>query len=98
MNGNRFLPSRGRAAYGCHMKTVTVTEAQHHLVELLRTVVAGEEVAVVRNKKPVAKIVPITSRQTRINWSDTWSKVNAIFGDKPLPGKPGSRIVAGGRR
>ncbi|MBM3889979.1 MAG: type II toxin-antitoxin system prevent-host-death family antitoxin [Verrucomicrobia bacterium] len=80
------------------MKMVTVTEAQHHLAELLRTVVAGEEIAVVRNKKPVAKIVPIRPRRTKINWADTWSKVNAIFGEQPLAGKPGSRIVAEGRR
>ena len=80
------------------MKTVTVREAQTNFSELLRVVEAGEEVKVVRRSKEVARIVPADSRGKQVDWSDTWAKVDAIFGGKPAPGKAGSRIVIEGRR
>ena len=80
------------------MKTVTVAEAQANLPALLRVVEAGGEVKLVRKKKAVAKIVPMNGKGKKVNWSDTWAKVDSIFGGKPAPGKPGSRIVSEGRR
>jgi len=80
------------------MKTVTVREAQSNFPQLLRAVEAGEEIKVVRKKKAVARIVPANSRDKKVDWSDTWAKVDAIFGGKPAPGKAGSRIVIEGRR
>lgn len=80
------------------MKTVTVAEAQAHLTELLRIVEAGGEIKVVRRKKAIARIVPMNGVGKTINWSDTWSKVDSIFGGKPVRGKAGSRIVIESRR
>jgi hypothetical protein len=34
-------------------------------------------------------------RCQKVNWSDTWSRADAIIGEKPAPGKPGSQIVRG---
>jgi len=80
------------------MKTVTVREAQANFAELLRVVEAGEEVKVVRKKKAVARIVPINGTAKKVDWSGHFTKLDAIFGGKPAPGKPGSRIVIDGRR
>jgi antitoxin (DNA-binding transcriptional repressor) of toxin-antitoxin stability system len=79
------------------MKTATVVQAQANLPELLRVVEAGGEVILMRNKKGVARIVPM-NEAGRVNWSDTWAKVDTIFGGKSVPGKAGSQIVIEGRR
>jgi len=80
------------------MKTMTVSEAQAGLPELLRLVTAGEEVELIEQQQPVAKVVPPDWEARRINWSDTWAKVDAIFGGEPVPGIPGSQVVIEGRR
>lgn len=80
------------------MKTVTVREAQTNFPELLRVVEAGEEIKVVRRKKAVANIVPINGKAKQVDWSGHFAKLDSIFGGKPAPGKPGSRIVIDGRR
>ena len=81
-----------------HMKTITVREAETNFSAVLRLVQAGEEVEVTSRKKPVAKIVPIGKRRRKIDWASTWAKVDAIYGGKPAPGKPGSQIIIEGRR
>ena len=80
------------------MKTVTLAVAQANLPALLRIVEAGEEVKVLRKKKAVAKIVPLNGARRKVNWSETWAKVDTIFSGKKPPGKPGSRIVIESRR
>ena len=80
------------------MKTMTVSEAQAGLPELLRWVAAGEEVELVQQQQPVAKVVPPDWEAKRIDWSDTWAKVDAVFGQEPVSGKPGSQIMLEGRR
>jgi prevent-host-death family protein len=42
------------------MHTVTVGEAQTHLPELLDEVLQGNEVIIVRDNTPAAKLVPVT--------------------------------------
>ena len=80
------------------MKTVTVSEAQANLPALLRLVEAGREVKLTWKRKAVAKIVPLNGKSKTVDWSDTWAKVDAIFGGKGAPGKPGSQIVIESRR
>jgi antitoxin (DNA-binding transcriptional repressor) of toxin-antitoxin stability system len=80
------------------MKTGTARQAQANFPELLRVVEAGEEIKVVRKKKTVARIVPANGKRKKVDWSDTWAKVDAIFEGKLAPGKPGSRIVIEGGR
>jgi antitoxin (DNA-binding transcriptional repressor) of toxin-antitoxin stability system len=80
------------------MKTVSVRQAQTRFLDILRLVAGGEEVKVVERKKTVARIVPPNGKQQKVDWSDTWTKVDAIFGGKHAPGKSGSRIVIEGRR
>ena len=80
------------------MKTVTVEQVQAGFPDLLRLIARGQELRVVRKRRPVAKIVPVTRRKSSVDWADTWSKVDTIFGGKPAPGKAGSRIIMQGRR
>ena len=80
------------------MKTITVSEAQAGLPELLRLVAAGEEVELVQQQQPVAKLVPPDWEAKRVEWSDTWAKVDAVFGGEPVAGQPGSQVVIEGRR
>ena len=80
------------------MKTVTIDEAQARFPNLIRVVEAGEEIKIIRKKKPVARIVPMKPKVNKVHWSDTWARVDEIFGGKTAPGKPGSRIVIEGRR
>ena len=37
--------------------TVTIEEAQAHLVELISRLVSGEEIVITQNERPVAKLV-----------------------------------------
>ena len=81
------------------MKSVSIETAQKNLPELLREVEAGEELQLTRKKRVVAKIIPMPRiNKKKPDWAETFKKVNAIFGGKPAPGKPGSRIVIDGRR
>jgi antitoxin (DNA-binding transcriptional repressor) of toxin-antitoxin stability system len=80
------------------MKTVTVRQAQTNFPALLRVVEAGEEIRVMRKKKPIARIVPMNGKGATVDWGDHFAKLDKIFGGKPAPGKPGSQIVIDGRR
>jgi len=80
------------------MKTMTVAEAQGRLQELIKMVAAGEEVQLTDDQHPVAKLVPPEWEGARVNWADTWAKVDAVFEGQPAPGTPGSQIVTEGRR
>ncbi|MBI2927605.1 MAG: hypothetical protein HYY24_18060 [Verrucomicrobia bacterium] len=80
------------------MKSVTVGEAQERLVELLREVATGEEIQLVQQQQPVAKLVPPDWENKPVDWAETWAKVDAVFGGRPAPGKSASQILIGGRR
>ena len=43
------------------MEEVTVHEAKTHLSKLLVRVERGEEIVIARNRRPIAKIVPLSS-------------------------------------
>lgn len=44
------------------MKTVNIHEAKTHLSRLIEEVAAGNEVIIARNRRPVARLVPIAPR------------------------------------
>ncbi len=78
----------------CYMKTATIREAQHNLSRVLRWVEHGETVEITRRKKTIAKIVPAQSPPKKIIWPDRLAELRAIYGDKPIPGKPISQIIS----
>lgn len=55
------------------MKNVTVVEAKSHFSALLAEVEAGEEIAVTRHGKVVARLVPDRPRVAADAFRDLWS-------------------------
>jgi prevent-host-death family protein len=72
------------------MKTATVGEVQKNFSRILKQIRAGEEIAVTRRGKPVAKIIAIGPKDN-IDWPDFYGE--AI----QLKGKPIGEIVIEGR-
>ena len=89
------MPDNGKVVA---MRTVTIQEAENNFSGVLRLVRRGEEVALTSRKKTVARILTPTPSRRKYDWAKTWAKVDEIFGEKPLPGKPGSQIIIEGRR
>lgn len=64
---------------------VGVHEAKTHFSELLRRVAAGEEIEIRSSGRPVARLVPITTRSRRVLGVDAGRfEIPAEF-DEPLP-------------
>ncbi|NJL27750.1 MAG: type II toxin-antitoxin system prevent-host-death family antitoxin [Thermoanaerobaculia bacterium] len=68
------------------MKSVTTREAQHHLAKVLRTVARGEEVAITRRGKPVAKISPLgwaDPASRTVDWRQVLGEIRGELSDLP---------------
>ena len=72
------------------MKTATVGEIQKNFSRILKEIKAGEEIAVTKRGRPVAKISALGPKQ-EIDWPDFYQE--AI----ELRGKPAGEIVVEGR-
>ena len=72
------------------MKTATVGEIQNNFSKILKQIKAGEEIAVTRRGKPVAKIIAIGPKED-IDWPDFYGEAVG------LKGKPVGKIVIEGR-
>ena len=68
------------------MKTASVGEIQKNFGKILKEIKAGEEIAVTKRGKPVAKITALGPRK-EIDWPDFYRE--AI----ELKGKPAGEIV-----
>lgn len=77
-----------------NMRTATVREVQHNLSEVLSRVAQGEEVAVLRRGKVVAKLVPPDPRPPAS--PDFVARARAVWGDRPS-GLALSRIASESR-
>jgi antitoxin (DNA-binding transcriptional repressor) of toxin-antitoxin stability system len=80
------------------MRSASIQELPEQWPEIMRWVAAGEEVAVTRRKRTVAKIVPVRIKARKLDWAGTWAKVDKIFGGQAPSGKPGSQIIIDARR
>lgn len=78
------------------MKTVTLSKLRASLDTILRQVADGEEIEIIEKRKTVARLVPPVPEEA--DWSETFKKLDEIWGLKPLPGKAGSDVVIEGRR
>lgn len=72
------------------MKTATVGEIQKNFSRILKQIKAGEEIAVTRRGKPVAKITALGPKE-KIDWPDFYSESIVI------KGKPVGEIIVEGR-
>jgi antitoxin (DNA-binding transcriptional repressor) of toxin-antitoxin stability system len=77
-----------------NMKTASVREVQHNLVEVLSWVERGEEVLVFRRKKMVARLVPPNPKPTES--PDFVARAKTVWGRAPR-GKRLSEIASGAR-
>jgi prevent-host-death family protein len=66
------------------MQTVNIHEAKTQLSRLLSRVEAGESIVIARNGKPVAQLVPISSRPRRPGRLKGKLRIHTDF-DAPLP-------------
>jgi antitoxin (DNA-binding transcriptional repressor) of toxin-antitoxin stability system len=73
------------------VKTATIQQVPEQWADILKWVVAGEEVQMTDHDKVVAKIIPAAGSQP-----DFVERAKTIWGEKP-PGEPLSAVVAGGR-
>jgi len=94
---NRYCLSPDNGVHSRGMKILTVDEAQRRLPELVGLVVGGEEVELVEQDTPVARLVP-AEPPSRVQWSETWTRVNQLFQGAACPGTPGSKVVLESRR
>ncbi len=88
------LDAAGLCVMMSNMRTATIREVQHHLSEVLSCVARGEEVAVLRRGKMVAKLVPPEPRAPQS--PDFLARARAVWGDEP-EGRALSRIASESR-
>lgn len=65
------------------MKSVNVNEAKAHLSSLLDAALAGEEIVIARNGRPLVRLVPVGDPQPRRPGLATGRLTDAFF--DPLP-------------
>ena len=53
------------------MKTATVRELRNNYAKVLRWVSTGEEVSVTRRGKVVAKVIPPSSPDRKVDWTES---------------------------
>ena len=49
--------------YTCDMSAIPARDLRNHTAEVLRRVEAGEEIEVLKDNRPVAKIIPLSRRR-----------------------------------
>lgn len=74
------------------MKTTTVRELRNHYAQVLKWVSSGQEVAVTRRGKVVAKVVPPQETALRVDWSQS-AALRVTGPDKPLTAKQSAHLL-----
>jgi len=76
-----------------NMKTATVREVQHGLASVLSQVCKGQEFAVTKHGKVIARIVPATSAKGRLRWPDSTSRMKRLMSGVEVKGATPSEVV-----
>jgi len=76
-----------------NMKTATVREVQHGLASLLSEVRKGQELAVTKHGKVIARIVPATSPKGDLRWPDSAGRMKRLMSGASTKGAPPSEVV-----
>ncbi len=76
-----------------NMKAASVREMQHDLKRLLAYVESGEEIAVTRRGRLVARIVPARAERKAVRWPDFEGRLRRLFPGGPPPGPSPSEII-----
>jgi prevent-host-death family protein len=81
-----------------NMKTATVRQVQHTLAYVISEVQKGQEIAVTKHGKVVARIVPASRPKGPLRWPDSQARMNALTSGKGIKGAAPSEIVRDQRR
>jgi prevent-host-death family protein len=64
------------------MTTVSLTEAQAHLPELIEKVAAGEEIVITRDDAPIAQVVPVRKPKPRPQFGSCKGMLTIVSDDE----------------
>ena len=72
-----------------HMKTASIREVRHDFSRILEWVTGGEEVAITKHRKTVARLLPaiIGKRTTSAKMPDVSARLQKVFGRKVISDK-----------
>jgi prevent-host-death family protein len=74
------------------MRTVSVREVQHNFAAMLEMVSRGQEIAVTKRGRVVARIVPARRGPERVEWPDSAARMKRM-GKQATRGTPASRLI-----
>jgi prevent-host-death family protein len=74
------------------MKTASVREVQHNLAAVLDMVSRGQEVAVTKRGRVIARIVPARAPAGEVQWPDSAARMKRL-GRGVARGTPPSRVI-----
>ena len=75
-----------------HMKTASVREVQHNLAAVLEMVSGGQEIAVTKRGRVIARIVPARRKTGPVKWPDSAARMKRL-GKDAARGTPPSRVI-----
>jgi prevent-host-death family protein len=76
-----------------NMKTATVRQVQHTLANVIAEVQKGQEIAITRHGKVVARIVPAARAKGSPRWPDSQARMTALTSGRSIKGLPASEIL-----
>lgn len=75
------------------MKTATVREVQRRLASMLSDVQKGQEIAITKRGKVIARIVPAIPADGRLRWPDSAGRMKQLISGAHFIGTPPSKII-----
>lgn len=85
--------SLGKLDIMSNMKTATVREVQHGLASVLSEVKKGQEFAITKHGKVIARIVPATRAKGRLRWPDSAARMRELMSGATVTGAPPSDVI-----
>lgn len=76
-----------------NMKSATIRQVQHGLAEVITEVQKGQEIAITKHGKVVARLVPVERTMSSVGWPDSQARMKALTAGKPIKGPAPSEIV-----
>ena len=81
------------------MRTASIGEVRHDFSRLLEWVANGEEVAITKHRKTVARLLPVSFRKVNHpKLPDVTKRLQKVFGKRTIPDKVVKRLWVENRR
>ncbi len=78
----------------CHMKTASIRDMRHDFNRILAWVSNGEEVAITKHRRTVARLLPASAHKTAdVRMPDIAGRLQKVFGKKIISDKAMSAIL-----